>query len=214
MSKDTSNELPPFEPNDPTSDASWLPLCAPQDRLAYMTAKGVYDTAMATAHQATTAAGLARDQAIAKATTAFNNSQAAAVAAGESLDILVLVANSKKDAISDTPDMDLGKVRADPSQPTAQSDAVKAAVATYATAIAAVIAAQPPYAAALAALAKLAILVDPANPGSAQQSGDAASIAEANCDIAIATATTAKDKAENVFNGVRFALWTKLNDQG
>lgn len=67
---------------------------------------------------------------------------------------------------------------------------------------------------ARAALARLSrSAVEPAGPGSAQQRRDAADVAQANCDIAIATATAARDKAENVFNGVRFQLWTKLDDE-
>jgi hypothetical protein len=154
MSRDRDDALPPFNPNDIASDSAWLPLCSPQDRLTYMAAKGVYDEALATAAQAIAAANLARDQAIAKESAAFDSATAAL-----------------------------------------------AALARLARA-------------ALAALSKLwGSAVDPADPGSAKQSGDAADVAQAQCDIAIAAATATKDRAENVFDGVRFALWTKLNDQ-
>lgn len=59
--REMSNDMPPFRPNDIASDAQWLPLCSPQDRLIYWRAKGVYDMAVA-------GATAARD----KAENAFN----------------------------------------------------------------------------------------------------------------------------------------------
>ncbi|HEX8578231.1 MAG TPA: hypothetical protein VF655_01390 [Allosphingosinicella sp.] len=92
--------------------------------------------------------------------------------------------------------------------------AVTAAAAAFTTASAAVTAAQAAYAAALTALSTLAESVDPTKPGDAEPSEDATDIANATRDIAVATATAARDKAENVFNAVRFGLWTKLADEG
>jgi hypothetical protein len=109
MNKATYNQLPPFQPNDISSDLAWLPLCTSQDRLFYLTAKGIFDAAQATAKQSIAAATLAR--------------------------------------------------------------------------------------------------------GAAPETGDAANIAQAECDIAIAAAAAARRKAENVFDGVRFSTWTKLDDQ-
>ena len=153
MGRDRYNPLPPFNPDDIASDRAWLPLCSPPDRLIYMKAKQVYDTALTAAAQAIAAANLARDQADDKESAAFGIARAALAA---------------------------------PAKLTT---------------------------AARAALAKLSgSAVDPAGPGSAQQSRDAAHLAQANCDIAIAAATAARDEAENVFGRVRFQLWTRLDD--
>lgn len=63
MSEDTDHEPPPFMPDDPESDLAWLPLHSPQDRLSYMTAKGVYDTHSASAKLAIAAATADMDKA-------------------------------------------------------------------------------------------------------------------------------------------------------
>ncbi|HEY7809695.1 MAG TPA: hypothetical protein VIA98_04885 [Allosphingosinicella sp.] len=214
MSKDSCIQLAPFDPKDIKSDKNWLPLCSPQDRLSYSTAKGVYDTAMVTADRAVAAATVTYNQAVAAAKNAFDTAKTAAVAAGESLDNAVLVANTKKDAISGAPNLVACDVCVDPSLVTAQAAAVTAAAAAFTTASAAVTAAQAAYAAALTVLSTLAESVDPTKPGDAEPSEDATDIANATRDIAVATATAARDKAENVFNAVRFGLWTKLADEG
>ena len=205
-----SNDLQPFEPNDPDTDDAWLPLCTPQDRLSYMAAKGACDAALATAKQADAAAMLA----YAKVKIAFDGARAAALAAGDSLDASVTAANSTKNAISDTPDLPLPGVRADPALVAAQSDAVKAAVAAYAAANAAIVAAQACYAPALKALAKLSESVDPADPGSATPSAGIESVAAATRDLALAAAAATRDRAEDAFNAVRFAVWAKLAGEG
>ena len=55
---------------------------------------------------------------------------------------------------------------------------------------------------------------NPGDPGTAFEGDGATDVAEARPEIAVAAATVARDEAENAFNRVRFALWTRLADEG
>jgi hypothetical protein len=206
--KDTVNcsPIPPFNP-DPSKDGPWVKLLPAADRLTYRTAKQTFDQAAAKFSQACATA----DGIVVTAQSNFQAARDAATTAGASLDQAVSAANAAKDAVANVNDLDPAKVRTDPAPIAQQATDVKAAAAAYQTANGAVTAAQTAYVAAVAALAKLS---EPGftDPASAVINEDQLDIAEANRDVAKATAQKPYDSALNAFYTARFTLYNSLND--